>query len=82
MYKRQDEPTRGIDVGSKSEIYNLIRRLANEGLAVIMISSEMEEILGLSDRVLVVHEGHQEGILGRDEAGEESIMRLATGGAT
>jgi ribose transport system ATP-binding protein len=77
-----DEPTRGIDVGSKSEIYNLIRRLADDGLAVIMISSEMEEILGLSDRVLVVHEGHQKGILERDEAGEESIMRLATGGTT
>ncbi len=77
-----DEPTRGIDVGSKSEIYRLIRRLADEGLAVIMISSEMEEILGLSDRVLVVHEGRQKGILEREEAGEESIMRLATGGTT
>ena len=75
-----DEPTRGIDVGSKSEIYGLIRRLADEGLAVIMISSEMEEILGLSDRVLVVHEGRQKGILEREEAGEESIMHLATGG--
>lgn len=75
-----DEPTRGIDVGSKSEIYNLIRRLADEGLAVIMISSEMEEILGLSDRVLVVHEGRQKGILEHDEAEEETIMRLATGG--
>lgn len=75
-----DEPTRGIDVGSKSEIYKLIRRLADDGLAVIMISSEMEEILGLSDRVLVIHEGRQNGILQREEAGEESIMRLATGG--
>ncbi len=75
-----DEPTRGIDVGSKSEVYSLIRRLADEGLAVIMISSEMEEILGLGDRVLVVHEGRQKGILEHDEAAEESIMRLATGG--
>lgn len=75
-----DEPTRGIDVASKSEIYRLVRKLADDGLAVIMISSEMEEILGLSDRVLVVHEGQQKGILEREEAGEESIMRLATGG--
>ena len=76
-----DEPTRGIDVGSKSEIYNLIRRLADAGVAVIMISSEMEEILGLSDRTLVLHEGRQKGILSHDEMTEESIMRLATGGA-
>ena len=75
-----DEPTRGIDVGSKSEIYNLIRRLADTGLAVIMISSELEEILGLSDRILVIHEGRQKGILARDEATEETIMHLATGG--
>jgi len=75
-----DEPTRGIDVASKSEIYNLIRRLADAGLAVIMISSEMEEILGLCDRVLVVHEGRQKGILTHDEATEERIMHLATGG--
>jgi len=75
-----DEPTRGIDVGSKSEIYALIRRLADEGLAVVMISSEMEEILGLSDRVLVVHEGRQIGILDRSDATEESVMSLATGG--
>ncbi|HUV04305.1 MAG TPA: sugar ABC transporter ATP-binding protein [Armatimonadota bacterium] len=75
-----DEPTRGIDVGSKSEVYNLIRRLADSGVAVIMISSEMEEILGLADRALVLHEGRQKGILSHDEMTEESIMRLATGG--
>ncbi len=76
-----DEPTRGIDVGSKSEIYNLIRRLADAGVAVIMISSEMEEIIGLCDRVLVVHEGRQKGILAHAEATEERIMNLATGGS-
>ena len=75
-----DEPTRGIDVGSKSEIYSLIRKLADAGLAVIMISSELEEILGLSDRVLVVHEGRQTGMLTRDQATEETVMHLATGG--
>lgn len=75
-----DEPTRGIDVGSKSEIYKLIRKLADDGMAVIMISSEMEEIIGLSDRVLVLHEGAPQGILSRSELSEEKIMQLATGG--
>jgi len=75
-----DEPTRGIDVGSKSEIYGLIRKLADAGLAVMMISSELEEILGLSDRVLVLHEGRQAGVLSHSEMTEERIMHLATGG--
>jgi ribose transport system ATP-binding protein len=75
-----DEPTRGIDVGSKSEVYKLIRKLADEGVAVIMVSSELEEIIGLADRVLVMHEGRSTGILDRDEISEESIMQLATGG--
>lgn len=75
-----DEPTRGIDVGSKSEIYRLIRRLADSGVGVFMISSEMEEILGLADAVLVLHDGRQARILSRAEMSEESIMRLATGG--
>lgn len=75
-----DEPTRGIDVGSKSEIYKLIRNLADEGMGVIIVSSEMEEIIGLSDRVLVMHEGRCTGILDRGEISEESIMHLATGG--
>ncbi len=75
-----DEPTRGIDVGSKSEIYKLIRQLADEGMGVIMVSSEMEEIIGLADRVLVMHEGRCTGILGRHEVDEQSIMQLATGG--
>jgi len=76
-----DEPTRGIDVGSKSEIYRLIRELADDGMGVIMVSSEMEEIMGLADRVLVMHEGRCTGILARGEITEESIMHLATGGA-
>jgi len=76
-----DEPTRGIDVGSKSEIYKLIRELADGGMGVIMISSEMEEIIGLADRVLVMHEGRCTGTLDRHEISEESIMHLATGGA-
>ena len=76
-----DEPTRGIDVGSKSEIYTLIRGLADDGMGVIMVSSEMDEIIGLSDRVLVMHEGRCTGILGCGEIDEQSIMHLATGGA-
>jgi ribose transport system ATP-binding protein len=76
-----DEPTRGIDVGSKAEIYDLIRRLAERGAAILLISSELEEILHLADRVLVMHRGSIAGELRREEATEESIMRLATGGA-
>lgn len=75
-----DEPTRGIDVGSKSEIYKLVRGLADKGMAIIMVSSEMEEIVGLSDRVLVMHEGDLRGTLTGSELSEERIMRLATGG--
>lgn len=76
-----DEPTRGIDVGSKSEIYKLIRKLADDGMGVIMVSSEMEEIIGLSDRVLVMHEGKQAGVLDREQINEQNIMHLATGGS-
>ena len=74
-----DEPTRGIDVGAKAEIYQLIRNLAAEGVAVIVISSEMEEVLGISDRIAVMHEGRLTGILDRAQFSEESVMRLATG---
>lgn len=74
-----DEPTRGIDVGAKSEIYQLMRELAETGVAIIMISSDMEEILGESDRIAVMHEGAITGILDRDEASEEAIMKLAVG---
>jgi ribose transport system ATP-binding protein len=74
-----DEPTRGIDVGAKTEIYALMDKLAQEGMAVLMISSDLEEILGMSDRVLVMHEGNLAGELSRSEMSEEAIMRLATG---
>jgi ribose transport system ATP-binding protein len=72
-----DEPTRGIDVGAKAEIYRLMRRLAEEGVAILMISSDMEEILGHSDRVAVMHDGRITGILQREECSQEAIMRLA-----
>ncbi len=74
-----DEPTRGIDVGAKAEIYELMRRLASEGVAVLMISSDMEEILGVSDRVAVMHEGRLTGVLERPDCTEENVMRLAVG---
>src|SRR5215510_12896688 len=77
-----DEPTRGIDVGAKSEIYALIRKLAGEGVSVIAISSEMEEVLGISDRIAVMHEGRITGILKREQFTEEAVMRLATGSSS
>lgn len=75
-----DEPTRGIDVGSKAEIYELIRKLADSGVAILVVSSELEEILHLSDRILVMHRGRISGELSREEATDERIMQLATGG--
>jgi ribose transport system ATP-binding protein len=75
-----DEPTRGIDVGAKTEIYALMDRLAGQGLAVLMISSDLEEILGMSDRVLVMHQGSLAGELARADLNEEAVMHLATGG--
>jgi ribose transport system ATP-binding protein len=74
-----DEPTRGIDVGAKAEIYDLMRGLAEKGVAVMMISSDMEEVLGESQRVIVMHEGSIAGHLSRAECSEEAIMRLAVG---
>jgi ribose transport system ATP-binding protein len=74
-----DEPTRGIDVGAKSEIYELINQLAADGAAVMVISSDLEEILRISDRIAVMHEGNLTGVLRRAEASEEAIMRLAVG---
>lgn len=71
-----DEPTRGVDVGAKFEIYELINKLKSEGKAIIMISSEMPELLGMSDRILVMHEGIVKGELQRDQASQESIMKL------
>ncbi|KQU64735.1 D-ribose transporter ATP-binding protein [Aminobacter sp. DSM 101952] len=73
-----DEPTRGIDVGAKAEIHRLISKLAGEGVAVIMISSEMPEVLGMSDRIMVVHEGRVTGFLDRAEASQVKIMELAS----
>jgi ribose transport system ATP-binding protein len=72
-----DEPTRGIDIAAKADIYHLLRRLAGEGVAILMISSDLEEILGNSDRVAVMREGRITGILDRSECSPESIMRLA-----
>jgi ribose transport system ATP-binding protein len=74
-----DEPTRGIDVGAKAEIYGLMRDLANRGVAIVMISSEMEEVLGVSDRIAVMHEGEIAGFLAREEFSEQAIMNLAVG---
>ena len=74
-----DEPTRGIDVGAKQEIYKLMEELARKGVAILFVSSEMEEILGMSDRVLVMHEGRLTGELQRAELSEEAVMHLATG---
>jgi len=75
-----DEPTRGVDVGAKAEIYGLIDELAGQGVAVWMITSDMEELLGMSDRVVVMHEGRLAGELARSDVTEEAVMRLATGG--
>lgn len=74
-----DEPTRGIDVGAKFEIYSLIHELAAEGMGVLVISSELPEVLGLSDRIYVMNEGRITGELGREEANQESVMRYMTG---
>jgi ribose transport system ATP-binding protein len=75
-----DEPTRGIDVGAKYEIYSIMHQLAEQGIAVIMISSELPEILGMSDRILVMHEGTVAGELTRAEATQEKVFTYATGG--
>jgi ribose transport system ATP-binding protein len=77
-----DEPTRGIDVGAKSEIWYLMRELANSGVAILMISSELPEIIGMSDRVVVMHRGRVAGVLPGDTATEEQVMMLATYGGT
>ncbi len=76
-----DEPTRGVDIGAKKEIYSIINDLAEKGVAIIMVSSELPEVLGMSDRIMVVREGSVRGILNREEANQENIMILATGGS-
>ena len=75
-----DEPTRGIDVGAKSEIHKLMTKFARAAMGIIMISSELPEVLGMSDRVVVMQEGIIQGTLDRSEATQESIMKLATRG--
>lgn len=75
-----DEPTRGVDIGAKKEIYSIINDLAAKGVAIIMVSSELPEVLGMSDRVMVVREGLVRGFLSKEEANQENIMILATGG--
>jgi ribose transport system ATP-binding protein len=73
-----DEPTRGIDVGARSSIYELIMGLAREGVAVVVVSSDLEEILGVSNRIMVMAKGRQAGILDRRDANDVSVMELAT----
>jgi ABC-type sugar transport system ATPase subunit len=76
-----DEPTRGIDVGAKVEIYNIMNDLVDQGVCVVMVSSELPEVLGMSDRILVIHEGRLTGGFSRAEATQEKVMRYATGAA-
>ena len=75
-----DEPTRGVDIGAKKEIYNIINKLAAQGVAIIMVSSELPEVLGMSDNIMVVREGEVKGIISYEEAKQERVMTLATGG--
>ena len=74
-----DEPTRGIDVGAKYEIYTIMNSLVERGMSIIMISSELPEVLGMSDRVMVMHEGELMGTLDRADATQERVMQLASG---
>jgi ABC-type sugar transport system ATPase subunit len=74
-----DEPTQGVDVGGKAEIHRLMSELAGKGLAVIMISSELPEILGMSDRIAVMHGGKIVGVMNRAEATQENVLQLALG---
>lgn len=75
-----DEPTRGVDIGAKKEIYHIMNELTEQGVAIIMVSSELPEVLGISDRIMVVHEGRIAKILDREGADQEKIMQAATGG--
>jgi ABC-type sugar transport system ATPase subunit len=74
-----DEPTRGVDVGAKAELYRIIRAIAQEGVGVVVISSELPEVLGISDRIIVMREGRVVGELDAEHATEEAVMSLATG---
>ena len=75
-----DEPTRGVDIGAKKEIYNIINKLAAQGAAIIMVSSELPEVLGMRDNIMVVREGEVRGIISYEKANQERVMTLATGG--
>lgn len=75
-----DEPTRGVDIGAKKEIYSIINKLAAQGVAIIMVSSELPEVLGMSDNIMVIREGEVRGIISYEEANQERVMTLATGG--
>jgi ribose transport system ATP-binding protein len=74
-----DEPTRGIDVGAKQEIYDILRHLTDAGVAILMISSDMEEVIGVSDRIAVMHEGAISGFLDRSQFSEHNVLQLAVG---
>ena len=74
-----DEPTRGIDVGAKNEIYEMLRRLADSGVAILMISSDMDEVIGVSDRIAVMHEGRISGFLERSQFSEQNVLKFAVG---
>ena len=76
-----DEPTKGIDVGTKAAVHEFMSQLAAEGMAIIMISSELPEIMGMADRVAVMHEGRLVAVMDRGEASEERILKAATGAA-
>jgi len=76
-----DEPTRGVDVGAKQEIYDMLRRLTDGGVAILMISSDMEEVIGISDRIAVMHEGAISGFLDRSQFSEHNVLQLAVGHA-
>ena len=74
-----DEPTRGIDIGARHEIYLLMNELAEQGKSILMVSSDMEELLGMSERIIVLHEGEQMGELKREEFSQEKVLSLASG---
>src|SRR5262249_27753031 len=74
-----DEPTQGVDVGAKAEIHRLMSELAGQGLAVLMISSELPEVLGMSDRIAVMHGGTVVGVVDRADANQESVLEMALG---
>jgi ribose transport system ATP-binding protein len=74
-----DEPTRGVDIGAKQELYQLIRQLASQGVGILLVSSELPELLGLADRLLVLHEGRQTALLNAEEVDEETVLRYCYG---